>query len=370
MKILAITANYPHTSSPYSGIFVKNTLAGLVKLGFEVVVIAPQKLHQPKMPYYAEEEGLQVYRPVYPTFSAKKILGFNTVYLSNKSFELAVKRTCKRINFQPGVVYSHFLIPAGNTAAKVAKKLNVKAFCAIGEDNLLNYLNVFPEQQLSKCIESIDCFIPNNFTAYELLCNRFNVPQQKARFVPSGVDTNKFKPLNKEECRRKLGLPLNEKIVISVGGFEERKGPLRVLDACRKANSKPKVVFIGQGNQEPSGDDVLFKGSVGHDELPLYLNAADVFVMPTLSEGMPNALLEAMACSCNIVASNIDVNKYVLQNYTSYKLINAMDVAALAKSIDEFLSGAISPQVNSFSFTLDKRAEEIANFLQTQGANK
>ncbi|WP_418180399.1 glycosyltransferase [Aliarcobacter lanthieri] len=362
MKILAITANYPHITNEYSGIFVKNTLQELAKLGNEIVVITPQKFHKKKMPYFQEENGLKVYRPTYITYSAKNILGFNTIKLSHKSFEKAVFKTLKNIDFVPDAIYSHFLFPAGNTASKVGEKLNKKVFCALGEDNILVYSSSLGNSMISKTLNNIDILIPNNYQIENILKNQFSIPSNKIKVIYNGVDIKTFYFMNKEFSRTKLSLPIEERIVLFVGNFEDRKGPLRVLEACKMLEKTPKIIFIGSGNQILKDENIIFCGKVSHDKLPYYLNACDVFVFPSKSEGMPNALLEAMACNCNIVSSNIDVNQFILREYGSKVICEPTDITSISEGIQYFIEKR-SNSSNIFKFTLLNRVKKIEKLI-------
>src|SRR5690606_16475453 len=103
-------------------------------------------------------------------------------------------------------------------------------------------------------------------------------------------------PMDKQQCRRKLKLPESAFIVVFVGHFVDRKGPLRVLEAINKVGGDVKGLFLGRGIQKPIGSAVLHAAPVPNEELPYWLNAADVMMLPTLAEGSCNAINEAMAC--------------------------------------------------------------------------
>jgi glycosyltransferase involved in cell wall biosynthesis len=75
----------------------------------------------------------------------------------------------------------------------------------------------------------------------------------------------------------------------------ERKGPLRVLQALEQLTDV-KGVFLGRGPQWPTGKNVLHAGPVLSSDIPMWLSAADVFVLPSLAEGLANVTVEAMAC--------------------------------------------------------------------------
>lgn len=362
MKILAITANYPHITNEYSGIFVKNTLEELAKLGNEIVVIAPQKFHKKKMPFFQEENNLKVYRPTYISFSAKNILGFNTIRLTHKSFEESVFKSIRNIDFKADVIYSHFLLPAGNTAIKVGSKLNKKVYCTLGESDIEAYERFYDVDKLINLYNKFEKIFPNSPDIKNELVNKYKLDKKKIEFIPNGVDINKFYPMDQNECRDKLNLPKEEKIVLFIGGFIERKGPFRVIEACNKLENKPKMIFIGSGSQIPQDDNIVFCGKVDHDMLPLYLNACDVFVLPTKNEGMPNVVLEAMACNISVVTSDIEVNKLILSEYKNKKLCKFDDVDCISKGIEELL---VSDKKNdcNFKYTLENRTTKILEKL-------
>lgn len=358
MRILAITANYPHITNEYSGIFVKNTLQELAKLGNEIVVIAPQKFHKKKMPFFQEENNLKVYRPTYISFSAKNILGFNTIRLTHKSFEESVFKSIRNIDFKADVIYSHFLLPAGNTAIKVGSKLNKKVYCTLGESDILGYERFYKQDYLFSIYNKFEKIFPNSPDIKNELVTKYKLDKEKIEFIPNGVDINKFYPMDKNECRDKLNLTKEEKIVLFIGGFIERKGPFRVIEACRMLKKIPKMIFIGSGSQVPKDDNIIFSGKVAHDMLPLYLNACDVFALPTKNEGMPNVILEAMACNIPIVTSDIEVNKLILEKYENKKLCKFDDVDCISKAVEELLVCDKQGE-NQFKYTLQNRVEKI-----------
>lgn len=107
---------------------------------------------------------------------------------------------------------------------------------------------------------------------------------------------------DKKECRQRLGLPENQFIVGFVGGFVERKGDKRLLSAI---NSLEGVygAFAGRGDESPKGEKVVFCEALQHEEIPIFLNAVDVFCLPTQNEGSCNAIVEAAACAKPIISS-------------------------------------------------------------------
>jgi glycosyltransferase involved in cell wall biosynthesis len=149
---------------------------------------------------------------------------------------------------------------------------------------------------------------------------RLEVPEDKIVVVPNGVDHKKFHPIPKQTARRKLGLPLNHRILLSVGGLVPRKGFDVVIKALKIAiedfgRNDLFLVIVGEGSQrtqlenliELSGleDRVLLVGTIPHEELYVWYSAADLFCLASSREGWPNVLLESLACGTPVVATEV-----------------------------------------------------------------
>jgi glycosyltransferase involved in cell wall biosynthesis len=190
--------------------------------------------------------------------------------------------------------------------------------------------------------------------------------------VPNGVDVTRFarQPDRRLVIWGQLRLPASAKVLISVGRLQAEKGLHLLLQALARLR-RPNVylLIVGQGKDEArlrrlarqSGlaSQVHFTGFIPHEELPAYLSAADIFVMPTLCvEALPMALLEAMACGLPIIASDIggistaidhkqngllfppgDVDQltsYIGRLLDEPRLAQALGDAARAKAIERF----------------------------------
>jgi len=152
----------------------------------------------------------------------------------------------------------------------------------------------------------------------EDLVRLWGIPREKIRVIPCGVDPT-FRPLVQgqvlSDFRRHRGLP--ERFILFVGTLEPRKNVTVLLEAYAqlKGEVPHSLVLVGakgwRGEEvlaqiERSGlsDKVLFVGYVEPRELPLWYNAADLFVFPSLYEGFGLPPLEAMACGTPVIASH------------------------------------------------------------------
>jgi len=156
--------------------------------------------------------------------------------------------------------------------------------------------------------------------------------------VPNGVDTARFKP------EKKIAANTGEATVIFVGRFSPEKNLLMLVEALALL-PKVKLVLVGEGPLRPQmealaaqrGVAVEFVGIVPHEQLPELLNAADVFVLPSLSEGHPKVLLEAMSCGLPCVGTNVQGIRDVIQDSTN-GLLCKLTKEDLASKIARVLS--------------------------------
>ena len=134
---------------------------------------------------------------------------------------------------------------------------------------------------------------------------------QKITSIPNPIDTHIYKKGNKEEARQRLGLPLDKKLILfaSQRVTNENKGMSYLIEACRQLSDQCEVVILG-GHSEEVVEQLPMKayplGYVNEEQriVDVY-NAADVFVLPSLSENLPNTIMEAMACGVPCVAFKV-----------------------------------------------------------------
>jgi phosphatidylinositol alpha-1,6-mannosyltransferase len=168
-------------------------------------------------------------------------------------------------------------------------------------------------------LRQADTFVPVSEYTDGLLHER-GVPPGRTRVVPNGTDPERFRPRDDTDLRRRLGLA-DRPLLLTVGRLVRRKGIDTVLRALPTlARTCPDVAYVIAGTG-PDGrrlkrlgarlgvqDRVQFVGDVGHDRLPLYYSAADLFVMPAREdppdvEGFGLVFLEANACGTPVVGA-------------------------------------------------------------------
>ena len=137
-----------------------------------------------------------------------------------------------------------------------------------------------------------------------------------------------------------------------------------------------KAIFIGSGPQIPNYENIIHMGMVQHQNLPDYLNCADVFVLPTLNEGCSNSIIEAMACGIPIISSDRSFNHDILDAKNSL-LIDPTNISEIADAIysiktDSKLQTLLSKNalLTSSKLSIEKRAEKIIRYIQQEIGTK
>ncbi|HBZ9645183.1 TPA: glycosyltransferase family 4 protein [Citrobacter freundii] len=155
------------------------------------------------------------------------------------------------------------------------------------------------------------------------------INKNKIHIIGNGVDIEKFKPYEEQKkllCRNNIGSVDNDDIVIGmIGRLWPQKNPMCLLQAVAaiiKNNKKVKCFFIGDGElyeqmayfieTNALNDNIHLFG--WRDDTPVFLNALDVFVLPSRWEGMPLAILEAKSCGLPCVVSNIQGNRNIIDD--------------------------------------------------------
>lgn len=177
----------------------------------------------------------------------------------------------------------------------------------------------------------------------------------RTRVIHEGIDLGLFRPGDRSAARESLGLPRDGAILLSVGNLLPVKGCDILLEAARRLGEQGvafRLFMIGLGPLEATlrtgidrlglADRVTLVGAVAHDRLAEWYRAADLFVLPSRSEGIPNVLREAIACGLPFAASDVGGVAEVAPPGASV-LVPPEDPARLAEAIRGALGGSVRP---------------------------
>jgi D-inositol-3-phosphate glycosyltransferase len=206
--------------------------------------------------------------------------------------------------------------------------------------------------------QQADLLIASTADEREELINAYRAAPDRVFVVPPGVDLTTFRPLDRAEARLTIGYGDDGPLLLFVGRLERLKGVDIALGALALLNDRehPDLRMLVIGEDSRDGDEsekerlkaraselgvrdrIDFLGSVVHHELPHFYSAADVCVMPSYSESFGLVALEAQACGCPVVASDVPGLRSVVRDDVSGYLIDGNDPAAYAERIGRLLA--------------------------------
>lgn len=369
MNILIITQDYPDKKrGAYP--FVKQLVTQFAKMHHNCCVVSPYSIVSNKGVYSFKEieyeggDAITVLRPNHLSLSTLSIGGFTpTLYFRKK----AMYRALRNLPFKPDIIYAHFW-RSGREIYPYAKGHNFPLFVATGESEIPNS-DINPEfKEFYNYVKGVIAVSSKNKN--ESIDNGMTT-QEKCIVLPNGINPKLFYHKDRIECRKSLGIDQNVFVVAFCGAFCHRKG-VGVLSSAIDSIQDGEVnsLFIGRPyGEEPACRGILFKGTLQHDKLAEYLNAADIFVLPTLHEGCCNAIIEALACGLPVVSSNLPFNWDVLNESNSI-MVDPNDVKAVAAAILELRDNKERRQLLSQGalatakgLTIEERAEKIMDFI-------
>ena len=241
-------------------------------------------------------------------------------------------------------------------AAKIAKRYS-KPLVLTQHNTFIEYNNIWDTAEklndlaVGKQVlkEADKIIVVSNATKKYIL--GLGADPEKIEVLHNGVDLNRFKPLTevKEKMRKKLGIPKDVCVVLTVRRLVYKNGIDTLLDSAEIAVKKnPKLVFVVVG-KGPDFEEVKERivhlgmqrnfrltGFVSDKDLPFYYNVADFFALPSKSgEGLPLVALEAMACGLPVVATNVGgISEVMNEDYG--KLVPPNSPDSLAEAVLEF----------------------------------
>lgn len=366
MRIAMLTSSYPRFTSDGTAPFIQSIAETLVALGHDVSVVAPYDALVKPM----DTHGVHLYRFKYAPFSSWHIMGHARaleadVRLNPLSFLLApsflasaafnLLEVAKKQRSE--IIYAHWVIPNGPSAAWVAKQLRLPLMISLhGSDIFVakkNFLFRAAARWAFRQAKSVSACSP------ELRAGALDLdaPKNTTRLVPYGVDPVKFHPNQRSnEFRDQLGLKPNELAIGSIGRMVHKKGfelLIRAFAAVIHDLPHARLVIGGSGpllaplkelaRSLRVEDAVIFTGNVAWDDVPVFLASLDLFVLPSKKDsagnldGLPNVLLEAMASGVAVIASDIGGVRLAVEDHVSGRIFTPGDEHGLANQIMELL---------------------------------
>jgi glycosyltransferase involved in cell wall biosynthesis len=382
MRILAMTNLYPNPYQPDRATFNRHKLR-ILGQRHPVQVIAPiawtdelQARREGASPLPSGRrvihDGLTVDHPRY-LFPPKLARGwYGHFYLASvrKTFRRAIRE------FRPDLIFAPWAYPDGWAAVRLGRAVSSPIILQVhGSDILL--LDQVPtrRRRTEDAVQAADGIVAVSHDLAGHLV-RMGVGISKIRVIHDGVDRTLFVPGDKARERVALSLPPDERLLLFIGNLV----PVKAIDVLLRACTEPilknmafQLVIVGRGPQRTCleqlasqlgvANSVRFAGALPQADLPRWYRAADVFVLPSHSEGVPNVLLEASACGTPWVASRVGGIPEISHLGIS-RLVRPNTPAELARAIQETLT-APPPESPPGPKPREEAVDELVDYLES-----
>ena len=380
LRVLSVSTLFPCPARPSLGLFVANQMKALAARAIDLVMvnplgIAPWPLSRrdpyaalSRVPAVTDLDGLQVH---HPRFTAIPAVGAdsNPGRLASALLPLARRFHAER---PFDLVDAQFFFPDGPAAAAIARDLALPlSIKARGADihfwgtRARSGPQVRAAGRQATGLLAVSRALARDMAALGMPADRITVHY-------TGLDHARFRPLPRADARHLVpALPAFQgRLIVTTGALIPRKGQVLVIEALGSlGRSDVHLAIAGAGPDETMlreraaklglGDRVHFLGQVGHEALPALLAAADIMVLPSSSEGLANAWIEALACGTPIVIPDIGGAREVVRDVSAGR-IAGREPPAIAAAIDELLNDPPSQSdvaANAAGFSWERNAE-------------
>ena len=326
MKVAILVVQFPPRWLAGTEIATHNLARSLSRRGHEIHVIT--KIDR-GFSRHEKTAGFHLHRVIFPTIRFFGVL----------IFWIELFRRLKKINPQLIHVQMIDMGVAGVLAKKILNK-NYLVYCR-GSD-------VYKNWPLKKVISK---HVFENASAVVVLTEDMKNEIGKTYkgeilVIPNGIEIEKYSTLLTEKTPKKNG-----DTVLYVGSLRPVKGVKYLIKAMKLVvdrNPNTKLIIVGDGVERENlieiakdlqlEKNVIFKGKIPNEEIPKYMLSADVFVLPSLSEGFPNVILEAMASGLPVVCSNVGGLKEIIKDGENGLFAKSKNVDELGDKIITILN--------------------------------
>lgn len=361
-RVLVFSSLFPHAGAPGAGLFVRERMFRVARQ-VPLVVVSPRPWfpgqglirlfrpgYRPHAVAHEVQDGIDVYFPRF--FSLPGVLRrFDGLFMALGSWWL-MRRLRQRFDFN--LIDAHFAYPDGYAAGLLGRWFGVPTTLTLRGTEVPHSRNPQLRPRLVRALQAVDRVFSVS-DSLRRLAIELGMPADKGRVVGNGIDTEKFRPVDRAQARARWHVPLDAPVLVSVGALVERKGFHRVIE-CLPAliERHPGLRYLAVGGGSPEGnmenelraqvlrlglqEHVVFCGPQRPADLCWALSAADVFVLATRNEGWANVFLEAMACGLPVVATDVGGNREVVCEDALGAIVPYGDTSALSGALDAALS--------------------------------
>jgi len=386
MRILTFTSLFPNAVQSWHGIFIYQRVAHLARRpGNSVTVVAPVPYapswipsrrwrEMSRIPSQEKFGDLEVFHPRY--FLVPKVsMLVHGLAMFRGSNDLVRELHSER---KFDCIDAHYVYPDGFAAVLLGRSLGIPVIVsARGTD-----ISLFPSfrtiRPMIRWTLQNSAGVVGVSEALKDLMVELGAPADRAIAIGNGIDPERFQPVDRGDARRKLGMPEDGEIIVSVANLVPVKGHEFLIAAIAQLAARhPKIrlYIVGEGESRAMlqamarraglQDRIFFVGRKPNEELKYWYSAADVSCLASSREGWANVLLESLACGTPVVATRVWGTREViaspelglLADQTADSLAGGLELALQKQWDREYLARYAAAR------TWDVVAEEVEKFL-------
>ena len=427
MNVLSFSYCFPHARAPAWGVFVERRLAALARRpGVELQVVAPvpsfplvTRWRRGSVPAQEQWNGLTVHRPRF--FSVPGVLKSLDAKFYARGLRRQMEARCQVSGvrcqegeagdrrsekgdgdpltrttdclsapltpdtchltpgmWRPDVLDAHFIWPDGVAVALLARRLGIPYVITLRGLLWVSFLHPRIKKQSIEAMKHASAVISLSKSMVDVCCE-LGVPHEKFTVIHNGVDRSVFSIGDKEEARRRLGLPIDKKLIVCVAYYQRRKGLLELIRALASLPSDVHLVLVGSKIAQERrfyrrvfleierlglASRVRHEGQQPHERIAQYFQAGDVTALPSYWEGCPNAVVESLACGTPVVATPVGAVPDMVVPGRNGEIVPPRDSEALAAALSQALGRYWNPEdVRRGVKSWDEVAEQVHQVL-------
>jgi teichuronic acid biosynthesis glycosyltransferase TuaC len=367
---LVLSFLYPNDAQPIAGVFVRERISRVAKIS-PLFVVSPQpwspfdalirrflrKGYRPKPANpHTIEDGVKVYRP--------RFLSLPGILRSADGLSMALSVRwlihAQKLLGTFDLIDAHFAFPDGYAAYRLSRWFKVPYCVTLRGAKDTDTIGTPREGMLKEALHHAKAVIGVSDSLRQFAVDS-GTPNERACAITNGVDGSKFFPESQHAARQKLAIPLDAKVMVSVGSLIPLKGHHRVIEVLPALVQKfPNLLLLVVGGSTSFGDTtgliqqtiattqmqnhVRLCGRISPADLRWYLSASDLFVLATENEGWPNALMEALACGLPLVTTRVGGNAEIVCSPAMGSVVPYWDPAAFEREAARWLTSSTDAQ--------------------------
>ncbi len=362
-NLLFLTQTYPRFDGDTAGPFIRELARALVRTGDRLTVLLP---HAEEVRSEWDDDGVRVrsFRYAPERF---EVVGYGRSLDADEAIKGlpkamapvyaagALRALSKELSREKyDLMQMHWIVPNGMVGALLSSRVPM-AVGLHGSDVFLAERQGV-RQVVGQVLRRTSVLTGCSPELVDRVC-ALGYDKAYSRVIPYGVDSEAFSPMPSRRpiWRRKLGIPADAPMIVSVGRMATKKGfqvLIEGLPELFEAHPDVHIVLAGAGDRleefrqatEPWRDRFHLPGSVLRDTLPDLYRAADLFTLPAVHDpagnvdGLPNVILEALASGLPVVATNISGIPLAIRPGKNGLLVPERDVPALNVALSELLN--------------------------------